>query len=60
MSQPPAPAGHPGPTSMADTSPSPIRRFMLPIGHFFFRFRNLLFPLVFLPLAAILKPAFMG
>jgi len=32
---------------------------MLPIGHFFFRFRNLLFPLVFLPLAAILEPAFM-
>ena len=33
---------------------------MLPIGHFLFRFRNLLFPLVFLPLAVILKPAFMG
>ena len=58
MSPAPAPAAEPEPTRMPD-APSPIRKVMLPIGHFLFRFRNLLFPLLFLPLAAILEPAFM-
>jgi hypothetical protein len=58
VSPAPAPAADPEPERMQD-APSPIRKLMLPIGHFLFRFRNLLFPLLFLPLAAILEPAFM-
>jgi hypothetical protein len=32
---------------------------MLRIGHFLFKYRNLLFPLLFVPLAAIIAPGFL-
>ncbi len=58
MSSPAAPGADPEPQATPESA-GPLRAAMLGIGHFLFKYRNLLFPLLFVPLAAILPPGFL-
>ena len=58
MSSPAAPEAGPDPKATRESA-GPLRAAMLSIGSFLFKYRNLLFPLLFVPLAAILPPGFL-